>query len=151
MRKKLRLIAAVAVMLSLLGPAAPAYAANGDTYRLVNRLWSNQCLDSNANGDAYFLPCTSNNNYQRWRIWFGGWVVNTATGRCLTLMSNWDVRTTPCDPAQRDPHQMWQQWHGGWIRNPTFGACVRAYWNNDIAAEPCNQADWAEHWYQRVF
>jgi Ricin-type beta-trefoil lectin domain len=114
--------------IGLVGTAEPAGAGNGDYFRLWN-VQVGFCLDSNEFGEVYGLPCSARNDHQRWQLWHGGWVRNRAhPGLCLTLLTNLDVGTAPCEHyGSGDPDQMWQQWSGGWIRNPTTNRCLAMY------------------------
>ncbi|MFJ7156766.1 RICIN domain-containing protein [Streptomyces sp. NPDC101118] len=58
----------------------------------------NACLDSNAEGRVYLLPCKDGNNYQKW--WEEktptGWrIKNKATGRVLDSNARGQVYTLP--------------------------------------------------------
>lgn len=99
------------------------------------------CLDSNYAGFVYVLPCTNDNDFQRWRHWFGGWIKNVETGLCLTLLPGWELGARDCDYFNR--YQYWEEWNTGWIRNPNDGVCVERYrsWNHFgmyVRANGCN-------------
>ncbi|MER5432109.1 ACP synthase [Streptomyces sp. NPDC002588] len=87
--------AALAVGLSLglaFITASPASAYVGSNFL---RNWATgRCLDSNADGDVYTLPCQQGNDYQTWEpIYLGHTssdlvqVKNKATGKCLQYNS----------------------------------------------------------------
>jgi hypothetical protein len=83
--------------------------------RLVN-VRTGLCLDSNAVGDVYALPCERDNRYQEWsRHWpIRGAVPDAvrdlvavyssqATGRCLSIGADHVLRTMPCGNPQALP------------------------------------------------
>lgn len=111
------LLSAVAATLVVVPSAA--HAADFESLRNYR---TGRCLDSNAAGVAYTLPCNGG-NYQNWRLalatsecdpdncryWYR--IQNVATNRCLDNNTNGDLYTSPC----QDPNY-WQKWEiNGWL------------------------------------
>lgn len=156
-------ISVIAISLTtigLVGPAKPADAGNGDWYRLVNDNWglSLGCLTTNWAHEVYVGQCTAGNNFQRWRLWFGGFTQNLETGDCLTLLPGWQLATRDCShPLQPDRYQTWHQWNGGWIRSaagPADPVCVIEYHSTSevwVEANYCSQTILDHRWHQIQF
>nr|WP_073919988.1 RICIN domain-containing protein [Streptomyces sp. CB00455] len=91
-------------------PLQPAQAANATA---IQNLKTGRCLDSNAAGEVYTLPCQGGNNYQHWDTYQDGsgwWKLrNTATGRCLDANGRGQVYTLPCQSG--NDYQLWE-WDG---------------------------------------
>jgi len=61
----------------------------------IVKAYTNQCLDSNSDGDVYYLECNGG-DYQKWTYPGNGLVRNVATGRYLGVEPGypWVVATT---------------------------------------------------------
>lgn len=92
-------------------PAVPAGWADGrGPVNLVNSQ-TGWCLDSNAVGDVYSLPCQTGNRWQQWDVftvseapdWWRGVFVyrNRETQRALQVNADGSVRTEPLDVQNR--------------------------------------------------
>ncbi|MCM2422641.1 RICIN domain-containing protein [Streptomyces sp. RKAG293] len=127
-RRPLRRIAALAVLpaaLCALGAfQVPANAATGYIGdNILRNIETGRCLDSNASGAVYTMPCSlpvKSNQYQLWepQLVFRGSsdvviVKNVATQRCLTLNGSLaGVHTESCDSGHSD--QKWSAKGSGW-------------------------------------
>ncbi|MCM2422647.1 ricin-type beta-trefoil lectin domain protein [Streptomyces sp. RKAG293] len=129
-RRPLRRIAALAAVPAALCAVAvfQAPAANAATGYIGNnylRNWeTGRCLDSNAGGSVYTLPCNlpvKSNKNQLWEpqrlghAFFSDIVLvrNVGTDRCLTMdRSRSGVHTEPCNSS--DYYQQWEASGSGW-------------------------------------
>jgi len=85
-------ISAIAAACFVMGMPLPASASNAKTYVSVS---TGFCLDSNAEGSVYALPCNGG-NYQNWKR-YGKRLVNVSTGRCLDGNAENQVYTLACN------------------------------------------------------
>ncbi|HCT81531.1 MAG TPA: hypothetical protein DGG94_12675 [Micromonosporaceae bacterium] len=108
---------------SLVNTVSSPSGPQAGPYRIVNEA-SGWCLDANWNLDVYTLPCTSNNQYQQWEFWYGGWTRHVRTGHCLTADISGRVRLAQCRVSSPARWQLWYQWHGGWYKNDWYGTCL---------------------------
>ncbi|MGI5214378.1 RICIN domain-containing protein [Plantactinospora sp. CA-290183] len=67
----------------------------------IHRIYSGECLDSNSDGDVYWLQCNGG-NYQKWVYPPGGLVRNVATSRYLMVGHYNGTDFLMTGPAQRD-------------------------------------------------
>ncbi|WP_155342282.1 RICIN domain-containing protein [Acrocarpospora corrugata] len=133
---------------SLLTFGSISFASNASAFASyqIQSFSSFECLDSNAGGSVYALPCNSGNNFQRWTLPAGNWATmlkNVATGRCLDSNASGTTYTNPCSTG--NSYQNWTRgnFSGGnaqW-RNVATGRClVHNIAFNYIETLPCGSS-----------
>ncbi|MFI7501759.1 RICIN domain-containing protein [Streptomyces sp. NPDC049687] len=64
----------------------------------IVKAYTNQCLDSNYNGDVYWIECNGG-NYQNWQYESGNRVKNAQTGRYLVRQPGYGWIVTSSSPV----------------------------------------------------
>jgi serine/threonine-protein kinase len=115
---------------------------------------SDNCLDSNANGNAYTSECNGGPD-QEWgyyqteysRLTFN----DQQTGRCLDSNYAGNVYTSLCDG--NDTFQNWSTGGEGpayTIQNYQTGLCLDSNANGNLYTNPCNWNNSYQNWNPRV-
>ncbi|MER5432110.1 ACP synthase [Streptomyces sp. NPDC002588] len=119
------------------------------------RNWeTGRCLDSNAAGDVYTLPCQQGNAYQTWRMVFQYVnqydvveIQNQATWLCLTQNFYGELETAPCG---EDRSQLFYGVGSGWdnvqLLNVLYSTqCLDSNYAGSAYLLTCNGGGY-QHW-----
>ncbi|WP_162795881.1 RICIN domain-containing protein [Nonomuraea lactucae] len=120
--------------------AAPASAALDDEWHPLRNVQTNLCLDGDAHGNAYALPCSPGNQYQMWD-WTESPDFNwkqANTKRCLN--------GNPSTRKVTTSHWFWGcgnmisniKWYVEWTRPGQFQVVL---WNTDWCLDSNNEPD----------
>jgi hypothetical protein len=139
-------------------PASAEYVLHGQ----FQNWQSGACLDSNANGVVYTLPCQNGNNYQRWEV-TGSYghsldsshsdqvrIRNVATGLCLNMYAEDDGKTlwlltdtcsaTPSTSLSELIDGRGPNWNNVQLRNSYYypDTCLDSHGVGDAYPRQCN-------------
>ncbi|MGW0949269.1 RICIN domain-containing protein [Streptomyces sp. NPDC002623] len=152
---------AVSMGFLFLNAGSAAALNDGDliTTNFIRSWQTGRCLDSNASGQVYTLPCQQGNNYQTWKIIYRYTdghdrvsIMNVATGLCLAA--------EPKDLYQANGHNIFtgdylkycgwaRAWEGAgtsWDNVQLInGWCLDSNYAGDVYTTPCGDNDY-QHW-----
>jgi len=146
MKVKRLLVTAVAAAAVVL-PLCVTGTASAATGVIFHDYATGRCLDSNAGGDVYTLPCNGG-PFQEWVQ--GDWTwVDVATGRCLDSNAGGDAYTLPCNGGS---FQEWQPYDVDGSIDPSIytqtdfatGRCLDSNAGGDAYTLPCNGGPFQE-------